>query len=93
MSAGNLRNRILYKDGYLEKLITDNYEPIYKYCCRHLNQRQAAEDITQETFLKFLNSLDNYRDYGKIRNYLYVQRRCRILKKQLRIMGTASWTG
>ena len=49
MSAGNLRNRILYKDGYLEKLITDNYEPIYKYCCRHLNQRQAAEDITQET--------------------------------------------
>lgn len=72
MSAGNLRNRILYKDGYLEKLITDNYEPIYKYCCRHLNQRQAAEDITQETFLKFLNSLDNYRDYGKIRNYLYV---------------------
>lgn len=72
MSAGSLRNHILYKDGYLEKLITDNYESIYKYCYYHLNQRQAAEDITQEVFLKFLNSLDHYRDYGKIRNYLYV---------------------
>ncbi len=72
MSAGSLLNHILYKDGYLEKLITDNYESIYKYCYYHLNQRQAAEDITQEVFLKFLNNLDNYRDYGKIRNYLYV---------------------
>ena len=37
VSAGNLLNHILYKDGYLEKLITDNYESIYKYCCYHLN--------------------------------------------------------
>ena len=72
VSAGNLLNHILYKDGYLEKLITDNYESIYKYCCYHLNQRHAAEDLTQEVFLKFLNNLDSYRDYGKIKNYLYV---------------------
>lgn len=69
---GSLLNKILYKEGFLEKLITDNYEAIYQYCCYHLNQRQAAEDITQEVFLKFLNHLDSYKDYGKVKNYLYV---------------------
>lgn len=72
MHGSSLLNDILYQDGYLEKLIADNYGEIYRYCCLHLNQRQAAEDITQEVFLKFLDSLDSYRDYGKIRNYLYV---------------------
>lgn len=69
---GGLLNHILYKDGYLEKLITDNYGEIYRYCFFRLNHRQTAEDITQEVFLKFLDSLDAYRDYGKVRNYLYV---------------------
>lgn len=72
MQSGSLLNHILYKDGYLEKLITDNYGAIYRYCYYHLNQRQTAEDITQEVFLKFLNNLDSYKDYGKIKNYLYV---------------------
>lgn len=70
--SGGLLNHILYKEGYLEKLIADNYEDIYRYCCYHLGQRQTAEDITQEVFLKFLNNLDSYKDYGKIKNYLYV---------------------
>lgn len=69
---GSLLNHILYQEGYLEKLITDNYGEIYRYCCLRLDQRQAAEDITQEVFLKFLDSLDSYKDYGKVRNYLYV---------------------
>lgn len=72
MLNGSLLNHILYKDGYLEKLITDNYEDIFRYCYCHLNQRQTAEDITQEVFLKFLNNLDSYKDYGKTKNYLYV---------------------
>ncbi len=93
MSAGNLLNHILYKDGYLEKLITENYESIYKYCCYHLNQRQAAEDLTQEVFLKFLNNLDHYRDHGKIKNYLYViaGNLIRNYYKTLGIMAVTLW--
>lgn len=72
MQDGSLLNHILYKDGYLEKLITSHYGEIYRYCYYHLNQRQMAEDITQEVFLKFLSNLDSYKDYGKIKNYLYV---------------------
>lgn len=72
MQDGSLLNHILYKDGYLEKLITNHYGEIYRYCYYHLNQRQMAEDITQEVFLKFLSNLDSYKDYGKIKNYLYV---------------------
>ena len=59
--SSGLLNHILYKEGYLEKLIADNYEDIYRYCCYHLGQRQTAEDITQEVFLKFLNNLDSYK--------------------------------
>ena len=30
-----------------------------------------AEDLTQEIFAAFFHHLDSYREYGKVRNYLY----------------------
>ena len=56
----------------VEDLIRRYYSDIYKYCFFHLGNRETAEDITQEVFLKFLKSLDSYREYGKLKNYLYV---------------------
>lgn len=56
----------------VEDLIRRYYSDIYKYCFFHLGNREIAEDITQEVFLKFLKSLDSYREYGKLKNYLYV---------------------
>ena len=44
---------------------------IYQYCFLHIHDRDLAEDITQETFTRFFESLQTYTDYGKIRNYLY----------------------
>lgn len=32
----------------------EQYDKIYKYCYIRLNNRENAEDITQETFLRFL---------------------------------------
>ena len=54
----------------VEDLIRRYYSDIYKYCFFHLGNRETAEDITQEVFLKFLKSLDSYREYGKLKNYL-----------------------
>ncbi|WP_420324422.1 RNA polymerase sigma factor [Mediterraneibacter gnavus] len=34
-----------------------------KYCFFHLGNRETAQDITQEVFLKFLKSRDTYREY------------------------------
>ena len=56
----------------LDKLVRRYYDKIYSYCFNHVNDRQYAEDICQETFCSMLEHLDEYRHYGKFQNYLYV---------------------
>ena len=66
-----IQNLFLNEEN-VEDLIRRYYSDIYKYCFFHLGNRETAEDITQEVFLKFLKSIDDYREYGKLKNYLYV---------------------
>lgn len=47
------------------------YEEILKYCRYHCGDASCAEDLTQETFLRFFEGLSDYRCMGKTRNYLY----------------------
>ena len=49
--------------------IEEQYDKIYRYCYFRLKHRQQAEDITQETFLRFFES--SYRDAGRPLAYLY----------------------
>ena len=46
------------------------YDKIYRYCYYKVNNAAAAEDITQETFLRFLEN-NTYKESGKGLNYLY----------------------
>lgn len=46
------------------------YDKIYRYCYFKLNNAAVAEDITQETFLRFLEN-STYQESGKGLNYLY----------------------
>lgn len=46
------------------------YDKIYRYCFFKLQQRETAEDVTQETFLRFLNHND-YRSIERKLPYLY----------------------
>lgn len=48
------------------------YEKVYYYCYRHVENKHAAQDLTQEVFIRVIKSIDNYKDYGKFENYLYV---------------------
>ena len=48
----------------------EQYDKVYRYCYMKLQNRQMAEDITQETFLRFLEN-ESYRDMGKRLAYLY----------------------
>ncbi len=72
MFENRVTDRIIYDREYMDRLIRENYEEIYKYCWRHVRQRETAEDLTQEVFLRFLGNIDRYREYGRLRNYLYV---------------------
>ncbi len=50
--------------------IQDYYDKIYKYCYFKVNNREIAEDLTQQAFLKYLSQND-YIDQGKPLAYLY----------------------
>ncbi len=47
------------------------YNEILKYCSYHCFDTQYAEDLTQETFIKFFAKLSDYHFQGKTKNYLY----------------------
>ncbi len=50
--------------------LEEQYDKIYRYCYFRLHNRETAEDITQETFLRFLAS-DSYCNKGQTLRYLY----------------------
>lgn len=50
--------------------IEEQYDKIYRYCYFKLKNQHLAEDITQETFLRFFQS-GNYKDTGRPLAYLY----------------------
>ncbi|MCM1119318.1 MAG: RNA polymerase sigma factor [bacterium] len=50
--------------------IEEQYDKIYRYCYYRLHSREAAEDITQETFFRFLKNT-TYHDTGQSLHYLY----------------------
>ncbi len=54
-----------------EEFIKKYYAAIYQYCFLHIHNRNDAEDMAQETFVRFFESLHSYHDCGKIKNYLY----------------------
>lgn len=54
----------------VEMNIEENYDKIFRYCYYRIRDKQVAEDITQETFLRFLKS--DYVNQQKEIRYLYV---------------------
>lgn len=54
-----------------EKLVKKYYPSIYQYCLLHIYDPYEAEDLTQEVFTRFFSNLYRYKEYGKVKNYLY----------------------
>lgn len=55
-----------------EILVDKYYDKIYAYCFRRFfGNKELAEDLTQDIFLKVIQSLPTYRFRGKFYNYLY----------------------
>lgn len=55
-----------------EIFVTKYYKAIFKYCFIHIQDYGYAQDLAQNTFMKFFGNLDRYNHYGKALNYLYV---------------------
>lgn len=58
------------EENELKLDIKEHYDKIYRYCYFKVKQKELAEDITQETFLRFLQS-STYSENGKELHYLY----------------------
>lgn len=52
-----------------EKIVEQYYPDIYKFCCAKCRDEHVAQDITQETFLLFVNKIDKLTDIN-IRSWL-----------------------
>lgn len=50
--------------------LEDQYDKIYRYCYFKVNHVQLAEDLTQETFLRYFQQ-HTYVNHGKTLAYLY----------------------
>ncbi len=50
--------------------LEEQYDKIYRYCYYKVHTQQVAEDITQETFLRYFKQT-SYLDRGKPLAYLY----------------------
>ena len=50
--------------------INEQYDKIYRYIYFRLKNQHLAEDLTQETFLRFLE-ISSYKDTGRPLAYLY----------------------
>ena len=56
----------------LDAFVRKYYPRILRYCRLHISDVGIAEDLTQETFVRFFRTLPKYQHYGKAANYLYV---------------------
>lgn len=50
-------------------IITKYYDEVLRFCIYRLQNADAACDITQETFLRFIKSVDSL-EYGSLKGYL-----------------------
>lgn len=55
----------------IEAFVKKYYPAILAYCRLHIGDPGDAQDLTQETFLRFFRTLSGYRHYKKAANYLY----------------------
>lgn len=54
-----------------DEFVKKYYSEIYQYCFLHVHDPYCAEDITQETFLRFFKTVNTYTEKGKMKSYLY----------------------
>lgn len=58
-------------DNALDLFVRKYYQEILIYCHYHCSDKAYAEDLTQETFVRFFAKLSDYHYRGKTLNYLY----------------------
>lgn len=59
------------EESAFDLFVRKYYKEILAYCGYRYPDKECAEDITQETFVRFFAKLSDYNHMGKTKNYLY----------------------
>lgn len=59
------------EESAFDLFVRKYYKEILAYCGYRCSDREYAEDITQETFVRFFAKLSDYNYRAKTKNYLY----------------------
>lgn len=54
----------------MEVLVKRHYKNIFSYIYRKVGDYHLAYDLTQETFIKMMKAIENYKPHGKFSNWL-----------------------
>jgi len=55
----------------LESIFDLYYRDVYHFSLFYTNNKQEAEDITQETFLKVMKNISQLKDYSKVKTWIF----------------------
>lgn len=55
----------------LNELIERYYDEVYRFLYRRMGNKAAAEDVTQDTFIKFIKNLPYYKEKNKLKSFLF----------------------
>ncbi len=53
------------------KIVEMHYQNIYGLCYRYLNNREDAEEVAQDVFIKLYQSASSYKPSARLTTYLY----------------------
>lgn len=59
------KHEAMLDEAAVQRIVEGHYEDVLAYCRRHAPARDAADDIAQETFLRFVRSASAYDERGK----------------------------
>ena len=72
MDEKKLVKRLKNKDKDTFRLFVEEYQPfIMNICIGFLHNKEDAEDITQDVFIEFYQSVSGFREESKISTWLY----------------------
>lgn len=55
----------------LSELVEKYYDEVYSFLFRRLSGSSAAEDLTHETFIRFIENLPYYKENNKLKAYIF----------------------
>ena len=60
------KHEAMLDEAAVQRIVERHYEDVLAYCRRHAPARDAADDIAQETFLRFVRSASAYDERGML---------------------------